>query len=79
MTGHRPLATKRQDPRQPVQAAPREITGRKPGGRRQPPAGYLGKSPRESDMSMNDLAIIAGAIVVLALIGFVFYKRIIKN
>ncbi|MFU2208469.1 LPXTG cell wall anchor domain-containing protein [Solidesulfovibrio sp. C21] len=30
-------------------------------------------------MSMNDLAIIAGAIVVLALIGFVFYKRVIKN
>jgi len=43
-----------------------------------PPATW-GKSPRESDMSMNDLAIIAGAIVVLALIGFVFYKRVIKN
>ncbi|EFL50036.1 hypothetical protein DesfrDRAFT_3230 [Solidesulfovibrio fructosivorans JJ]] len=30
-------------------------------------------------MSMDDLMTIAGALVVLALIGFIFYKRIIKN
>ena len=63
----------------PDPPTPHANTGHKPGGRRQPPAGYLGKVPRESDMSMNDVAIIAGAIVVLALIGFVFYKRVIKN
>jgi hypothetical protein len=35
--------------------------------------------PGESDMSMTDVGAIGGAIVVLALIAFILYKRCFKN
>jgi hypothetical protein len=38
----------------------------------------LGDTPEESDMSLMDVGAIAGALVFLALLGFVFYKRCMK-